>query len=140
MQEVAPEGMKFDPTEDRTLIALGEGDTPTTVKGVYKREGSAAPTVSPRPSSIVKPTPPTPPSDPKPTAAEKAEAARRAEEQRVQEEARRKEEARLAAKRRRKKKVELKKENLAARSINPYDIDPAAINKGGLMTKGKKKK
>ena len=163
MRQVAPEGMVFDPTEERTLIALGEGDTPTTVKGVYKRKGSGAPTVSPRP--VARPTPPTEPQPPAapdffsvPTgrlpadSAAVAAEARQAEERRVQEAARIKEERRLAAKRRRKKRSKTNRDaNIAAakavreqqaagrtESIAQKIKRGGGFKEGGLMSKANK--
>ena len=145
MQEVAPEGMTFDPSI--TSATTNNAGETVTVQGGYTRKGSATPTVSPRPSSIVKPTPPTEPIS-TPTASDLAAAkavddalaAKALEDKIERDRAAAKEAARIAARDRRKKKSRIEKENLAARSINPYDIDPAAINKGGLMAKGKKKK
>ena len=148
MQEVAPEGMVFDPTEERTLIALGEGDTPTTVKGVYKRKGSGTPTVSPRP--VARPTPPTPPTEPKlpdyappgtniistPTASDLAAAkavddalaAKALEDKIERDRAAAKEAARIAARDRRKKRRKTNRDaNIAAAKAYEQQRDAGRV-------------
>ncbi len=58
MQKVAPEGMTYDPTEERTVAALGEGDISTTAKGVYKRTKPVSETLKSSPRPVARPTRP----------------------------------------------------------------------------------
>ena len=133
MQEVAPEGMTFDPTEDRTIAALGKGDTPTTVKGVYKRKTPVSKTLVSSPRPVARP-----PTKPQPAAkatedmiekqreaareeARKAAAERRKDKRRAMRDARRG----TGGFAKRKQKTGVGGRNIGGR------------NKGGLMTKGK---
>ena len=56
MEKVGPRGMEFDPTEERTVAALGEGDTPTTVTGVYKRKKPVSETLKASPRPVARPS------------------------------------------------------------------------------------
>ncbi len=56
MEKVGPRGMEFDPTEERTVAALGEGDTPTTVTGVYKRKKPVSETLKSSPRPVARPS------------------------------------------------------------------------------------
>tara|TARA_R110002020_G_scaffold161861_1_gene347251 strand:+ start:316 stop:876 length:561 start_codon:yes stop_codon:yes gene_type:complete len=140
MQKVAPEGMTYDPTEERTVAALGEGDTPTTAKGVYKRTKPVSKTLKSSPRPVARPTRPT--ADKTPIAipvsggrgniiekpGERQEAARKA----------------AAARRKKKdkaKKVQKKNVDFTKKKLKEFKKTGkvTGFDKGGLMNKKGKK-
>ena len=150
MQKVAPEGMTYDPTEERTVAALGEGDISTTAKGVYKRTKPVSETLKSSPRPVARPTRPVdktpiaiptgresvPVSSLPETRSQLSVAPKSAEDARN--------EARKAAAARRKKKDRTSKaaKESAKKSLKKAGFKPGTYKggraEGGLMKKGNK--
>lgn len=151
MEKVGPRGMEFDPTEERTVAALGEGDTPTTVTGVYKRKKPVSKTLKASPRPVARPSRSTAdqtssvfptgrlPVDRQPVAPVSGGRGRITEDPGARQEA-----ARKASKERRKKKDRTSKaaKESAKKSLKKAGFKPGTYKggraEGGLMKKGNK--